>query len=52
MVILDTTDDQANVTAQFVNKEIELAWVDDDNNSLYNNNALIQVVYTLLLMQV
>ena len=43
---LDTTDDQANVTTQFVNKEIELAWVDGDNNSLYNNNALIQVVYT------
>lgn len=43
---LTTTDDQANVTTQFVNKEIELAWVDGDNNSLYNNNALIQVVYT------
>ena len=36
----------ADVTAQFSNKAITIAWVDEEGNSLYNNNAVITITYT------
>ena len=42
-----TTKDQANVTAQFANKKINIDWYDEDNNKfLYNNGATVTITYT------
>ena len=42
-----TTDDQTNVTAQFVNKKIEIDWYDDANSKfLYDNGATVTITYT------
>ena len=42
-----TTNDQANVTAQFVDKKIVIDWYDEDKNQfLYNNGATITITYT------
>lgn len=42
-----TTDDQTNVTAQFVNKKIEIDWYDDANSKfLYDNGATVTIIYT------
>ncbi len=44
-----TTDDQTDVTAQFTNKKIELAWTDAEGESLYKNGAVVKMVYTAVL---
>lgn len=45
-----TTDDQVNLTAQFVNKEIVLDWYDEQNSKfLYNNGATVTITYTAVL---
>ena len=42
-----TTDDQANVTAQFANKKIVIDWYDESNGKfLYDNGATITIEYT------
>lgn len=42
-----TTGDQANVTAQFANKKINIDWYDEDNNKfLYDNGATVTITYT------
>ena len=42
-----TTDDQTNVTAQFVNKKIEIDWYDEANSKfLYDNGATVTITYT------
>ena len=43
-----TTNDQANVTAQFdTNKKIVIDWYDEDNSKfLYNNGATVTITYT------
>lgn len=42
-----TTNDQANVTAQFDNKKIVIDWYDEANNQfLYNNGATVTITYT------
>ena len=40
-----TTDDQANVTAQFADKKINIKWY-DNNQFLYNNGATVTITYT------
>ena len=45
-----TTDDQVNLTAQFVNKEIVLDWYDEQNKKfLYDNGATVTITYTAVL---
>ena len=42
-----TTDDRADVTAQFANKKIVIDWYDEDNSKfLYNNGATVTITYT------
>ena len=44
---VDTTDDQTDVTAQFVDKKIVIKWYDEVNNKfLYDNGATIIITYT------
>ena len=40
-----TTDDQANVTAQFADKKINIKWY-DNNQFLYDNGATVTITYT------
>lgn len=43
----ETTNDQATVTAQFVNKKIVIDWYDETNNQfLYDNGATVTITYT------
>ena len=43
----ETTTDQTNVTAQFVNKKIEIDWYDEANSKfLYDNGATVTITYT------
>ena len=43
----ETTNDQTTVTAQFVNKKIEIDWYDDANSKfLYDNGATVTITYT------
>ena len=42
-----TTDDQTNVTAQFVDKKINIDWYDEAHSQfLYNNGATVTITYT------
>lgn len=42
-----TTDDRADVTAQFANKKIVIDWYDEDNSKfLYDNGATVTITYT------
>ena len=42
-----TTKDQADVTAQFVDKKIVIDWYDEDNNKfLHDNGATVTITYT------
>lgn len=42
-----TTDDRADVTAQFANKKIVIDWYDEANSKfLYNNGATVTITYT------
>ena len=42
-----TTDDQANVTAQFVDKKIVIDWYDEANSKfLHDNGATVTITYT------
>lgn len=43
----DTTNDQTSITAQFVDKKIEIDWYDENNAKfLYNNGATVTITYT------
>lgn len=42
-----TTDDRADVTAQFANKKIVIDWYDEDNSKfLHDNGATVTITYT------
>lgn len=48
----ETKDDQANVTAQFVDKKIVIKWYDEEKNQfLYNNGATITITYTAVVTE-
>lgn len=45
----ETTNDQADVTAQFDNKKIVLEWYNEDSEAfLYDNGATVTITYTAL----
>ena len=47
-----TTTDQADVTAQFVDKQIVIDWYDETNNKfLYDNGATVTITYTATLTE-
>lgn len=47
-----TTDDQSDVTSQFVDKKIELDWYDETNGKfLYNNGASVIITYTAVVTE-
>lgn len=47
-----TTDDQRDVTAQFADKKIVIAWYDGAKNQfLYNNGATITITYTAVVTE-
>ena len=48
----ETTTDQTNVTAQFVNKKIEIDWYDETNSKfLYDNGATVTITYTAVVTE-
>lgn len=47
-----TTKDQADVTAQFVDKKIVIDWYDEDNNKfLHDNGATVTITYTAVVTE-